>query len=268
MVSVSPSSVITSLANEKVKLLTSLRLEKFRTQEQLFLAEGARTLALALDAGWAPKFVAVVDANAHDQAVVDRAAGQGAQVLEVSAEVMAKITQKDNPQSVVGAFQTAVHSLDQLKPERQALYVALDRIRDPGNLGTIIRTADAVGAAGVILIGASCDPFNPESVRASTGSIFHVPIYAGAEVEFVALAQRWPGHIVGTAATATADYRSAKYQGPVCVVMGTEQSGMSGPLVKLCTLHVRIPMYGRAESLNVATACALALYAVREAAAP
>jgi RNA methyltransferase, TrmH family len=260
--------VITSPHNEKVKLLTSLRLDKYRAEHGLFLAEGARTISSAMAANYVPAILAIDQASLYDADVdaVYRQVYDQTQVMVVTTEVLRKITQKDNPQSVVAAFPTKFETFDALKSATGHLYIALDRIRDPGNLGTILRSADAAGAAGVLLIGPTCDAFSPESVRASTGSIFHVPIFTGNEDQFVSLAKSWPGVVVGTVMTAPADYRATRYIAPTLVVMGTEQSGLSERISSACSLSVRIPMYGRAESLNVATAAAMMLYAVREAA--
>jgi RNA methyltransferase, TrmH family len=259
--------VITSPHNDTVKLLTSLRLDKYRAEHGLFLAEGARTIASAMAASHVPTILALDQASLYDADVdaVYRQVYDQTKVIVVSAEVLRKITQKDNPQSVVAAFPTCIHRFDALHPSKGQLYIALDRIRDPGNLGTILRSADAAAAAGVLLIGATCDALSPESVRASTGSIFHVPVFVGEEDHFVALAKSWPGAVVGTAMTAPHNYRSTSYAMPTLLVMGTEQSGLSERVAAACTVSVSIPMYGRAESLNVATAAALMLYAVREA---
>jgi RNA methyltransferase, TrmH family len=258
--------IITSPQNDTVKRLASLRLDKYRTEHGMFLAEGARTIAAAIVAKHVPSILAIDEASQHDADVegICRQVDDQTKVMVVTTEVLRKITQKDNPPSVVAAFPTRVGSFDALRPAKGELYIALERIRDPGNLGTILRSADAAGAAGVLLIGAACDVFSPESVRASTGSIFHTPVFAGDESRFLALAQSWPGAVVGTAMAASASYRSTPYATPTLVVMGTEQSGLSERIAAACSVSVRIPMYGRAESLNVATAAAMILFAVRE----
>jgi TrmH family RNA methyltransferase len=261
---VPPSSVITSLTNATVKLLAGLRLQKHREEHGLFLMEGLRTAQDAARAGAVPKILAVRSdqtAEKEVQALVSACHAAGGRTLTVTSEILAKITQKDNPQGVVGAYAIPSRSLSDLKP---GLVVALERVRDPGNLGTVIRTADAVGAAGVVLIGPSCDAYSIEATRAGTGSIFHVPVYACREDEFIALAKKWPGEVVGTAMTAKDVYRGAAYKKPALIVMGTEQSGLSDKIAKACTRMVRIPMPGRAESLNLSVAAALMLYAAAE----
>jgi TrmH family RNA methyltransferase len=256
--------LITSLSNATVKLLASLRLEKYRDENGLFLVEGGRIIEDAIAAGAVPKIVVVME-NAANTLAQAACLNAGGAVMHVTLEVMAKITHKDNPQNVAAAFPTARSTFDQLLPTKGDVYVALDRIRDPGNLGTIIRTAHAVNAQGVLLVGACCDPYTFESVRATTGSIFHVPIYEGSEESFLSLIKSWPGSVVGAAASGSSHYRQTEYKKPVLVVMGTEQSGLSSAITDVCNKIVHIPMYGSAESLNVSVATGVLLYGVREA---
>jgi TrmH family RNA methyltransferase len=144
----------------------------------------------------------------------------------------------------------------------EATWLALEEVRDPGNLGTIIRTVDAVAARGVILVGASCDPYSPEAVRASMGSIFNVPLVRVEAGAFLAWLKAWRGDIVGTRIQATSDFRAVDYCGPTLLAMGSEGSGMSEALTGACTRLVKIPMAGRLDSLNLAIATALALYQI------
>ncbi len=256
--------LITSLSNATVKLLASLRLEKYRHEHGLFLVEGERTIEEALAAGAVPQIVVMIDGHSNQRAEQACLKASGS-VISVTPEVMAKITHKDNPQSIAAAFPTARANFDQLQSQQGDIYVALDRIRDPGNLGTIIRTAHAVNARGVLLVGACCDPYAFESVRATTGSIFHVPIYEGSEDRFLKLVKSWPGSVVGAAASGSSHYRKTNYKQPVMVVMGTEQSGLSPAIEAACNAVVHIPMYGSAESLNVSVATGVLLYGVRDA---
>jgi TrmH family RNA methyltransferase len=134
-------------------------------------------------------------------------------------------------------------------------------MRDPGNLGTIIRTADAVGASGVILLGQSCDPYSHECVRASTGSIFGVPLVAMETQTFLKQINAWKGDLVGTHLKAPESFRRT-YTAPTLLVMGSEGRGLSEELASACKSMVHIPMKGGAESLNVATATAIMLYEI------
>jgi TrmH family RNA methyltransferase len=142
--------------------------------------------------------------------------------------------------------------------------VALEAIRDPGNLGTIIRTADAVGASGVTLVGSSCDPYSREAVRASMGSIFNVPLVRLSQESFLALAAAWKGDVVGTHLSGREDFRAVPYRAPALLAMGSEGPGLSPELAGACSRLVKIPMAGRLDSLNLAVATALMLYEIRK----
>jgi TrmH family RNA methyltransferase len=139
--------------------------------------------------------------------------------------------------------------------------VVLEAVRDPGNLGTIVRTADAAGCGAVILVGDCCDPYSVEAVRATMGSIFATPISRASTDEFLAWRETWPGSVIGASPVARNDYRSAVYAQPVMIVMGPEQSGLSHPVAAACDVLVSIPMRGRADSLNLAVATGIMIYA-------
>jgi TrmH family RNA methyltransferase len=145
----------------------------------------------------------------------------------------------------------------------EAVWVALEAVRDPGNLGTIVRTSDAVGAGAVILVGNCVDPYSHEAVRASMGSIFNMPVVRLEPERFLALAKAWPGDVVGTQLAARQDFRSAGYRGPTLLLMGSEGPGLTPELAAACSRLVKIPMAGRLDSLNLAVATALMLYEIR-----
>jgi RNA methyltransferase, TrmH family len=186
---------------------------------------------------------------------------EGARVLAVSNKVMASLSAQGNPPEVMGVFRQRIGE-GMPFPDPCDVWVGLDRIRDPGNLGTIIRTADAVNAAGIILIGQCCDPWSSECVRATMGSIFAVPLVQVNEAGAIEGAQRWPGEIVATRMEGEEDYRRS-YRGPVLLLMGSEGHGLSPALASCAGISVRIPMTGGSESLNVAIATALMLYEIR-----
>ena len=139
-------------------------------------------------------------------------------------------------------------------------WIALDRVRDPGNLGTILRTADAAGASGVMLIGECCDAWSVESVRASMGAIFNIGLARFTEEEFLAARPNWKGRVIGTALPASVDYREAKWQAPLMLLMGNEQAGLTNALMASADELVRMPMLGRSDSLNLAVATGISLY--------
>jgi len=158
-------------------------------------------------------------------------------------------------------FDQAFAPLSALEPRSAGCWVALEAVRDPGNLGTIVRTADAAGCGGVILVGDCCDPYSVEAVRATMGSIFAVKIARASSLEFIAWREAWPGSVVGTLLTATTDFRAAAYAPPNLILMGNEQAGLTPALAALCDVTVKIPMRGRADSLNLAVATGVMIYA-------
>lgn len=258
---------VTSLANPIVKDIKALALKKHRDETGTFMAEGLKLVIDALDQGWTLKiFVAAKTALAKDIAAqtAGRALASGALVLEASEKVIGAITRRDNPQGVVGVFEQKWQNLKSLRPSGEDVYVALDRVRDPGNLGTIIRTADAAGAKGVILVGECTDPFSMETVRATMGSVFAVPLYRADEAGFLALRKSFKGLVAGTHLKGSVDHRTVDYKNkPVMLLMGNEQAGLPDTLSEACDLLIRIPQEGKADSLNLAVATAIALYEAR-----
>jgi RNA methyltransferase, TrmH family len=258
---------IASPSNPLVKDIRALHMRKARAETGLFVAEGVRTLHAALDHGFVPEMLAY-RADRRDEPAISALRGlageAGAELLEVSASVMDKISQQDNSQGVAGVFRQRLRRLADLDPAAAPVWLALEGVRDPGNLGTCIRTADACGAGGVILIGNTCDPFGPETVRATMDSIFAVPIYAtepGAALDFV---RAWPGLAVGTALQTDVDYRDAPYAAPALIVAGTEQSGLTDAMRGACGALVKIPMKRGVDSLNLSVAAGVMLYAARD----
>jgi TrmH family RNA methyltransferase len=255
---------ISSPTNPLIKDIRALHMRKARAETGLFVAEGARTVREALDHGIVPKMLAY-RADQRDQpavANVRKAAGTGgAMLLEVSPSVLEKISARDNPQSVIGVFEQNLRPLASLDPAKAPLWLALEGVKDPGNFGTCVRTADATGAGGVVLIGTTCDPFGLEAVRATMGSIFAVPIYAASTEEALAFVKNWPGASIGTALQTDIDYRQAAYTPPTLIVNGAEQSGLSAEMRAACGTLVKLPMRGRADSLNLSVAAGVMLYA-------
>jgi TrmH family RNA methyltransferase len=259
---------ITSLQNERVKLLRSLEMRKVRRETGLFAAEGASVLVTARDAGWVPKTLAFLAGSAQTgvaRALLEWAQAAGAECLAVSEAVLAKLAAKDNPQTMLASFeQRWANEPGPSVVADAVVWLALEAVRDPGNLGTIVRTSDAVGAAGVILVGNCVDPYSREAVRASMGSIFNVPVVRMAPDRFGAWSRTWRGDIVGTQPAAREDFRKAAYRQPTLLLMGSEGPGLSPELAALCTRLVRIPMAGRLDSLNLAVATGLMLYEIRK----
>ncbi|GAA4126627.1 TrmH family RNA methyltransferase [Aminobacter aganoensis] len=258
---------VTSLANPLVKDIKALALKKFRDQQNAFMAEGLKLVIDALDLGWTIKtliFAKTGLGNPAIEKVAARTVASGGDVLEVSEKVLTAITRRDNPQAVVGVFTQRFVPLKDIRPKSDDVWVALDRVRDPGNLGTVIRTVDAVGAKGVILVGETTDPFSLETVRATMGSIFAVPVAKTTPEAFLAWRKEFPGTVAGTHLKGAVDYRSVDFGSrPVLLMMGNEQQGLPDNLANACDRLLRIPQAGRADSLNLAVATGVMLFEIR-----
>jgi TrmH family RNA methyltransferase len=256
---------ITSLANPLVKEIRGLALPKNRKASGQFVAEGLKLVADAVEAGWTIRTL-LHAARVADQPLVRRVAtvthARGGRVLSVSEAVLAKIARRDNPQTVIGVFDQKFTPLSAIGPKGDDLWVGLEAVRDPGNLGTILRTIDAVGAKGAILIGETVDPFSVEAVRATMGSIFNVGLARASLADFEKLRARWPGSVVGTHLSGKTDYRKADYRSPALLLMGNEQAGLSSALAAQCDTLVKIPMAGKADSLNLAVATGVMLFEI------
>jgi TrmH family RNA methyltransferase len=253
---------IASSANELVKEIKSLDLKKNRHEYGLFVAEGARTVIEALELGAGLKVVAYLEAarsEPHVARIADAVIQSGGMCLEVSAEVLERLSRRDNPQTVIGVFAQGWQTLDEVGARHDRL-LALEQVRDPGNLGTILRTADALGYRGVMLVGDCTDPYALEAVRASMGSLFAVDLARVTLEEFLAWRAGYQGLVVGTHLAGAVDIRSIQWPKQRLVVMGNEQQGLSEAMAKACTQLIKIPMSGRADSLNLAIATGISLF--------
>ncbi|MEO1206978.1 MAG: RNA methyltransferase [Pseudomonadota bacterium] len=261
------SEKITSLQNGRVKAIRALDMRKTRRETGLFVAEGASVLLSARDAGWSLETLVYLADRQQDpglQTLLGWARDSGAECLSVSATVLGKLAAKDNPQSVLGVFKQRWSALP-APPSVAAdeTWLVLEEVRDPGNLGTIIRTSDAVSVSGVVLVGNCCDPYSREALRATMGSVFAVPLVRADVSDFLAWRESWPGDVVGLHLHGGEDFRSATYAAPQMIVMGSEGPGLSQAVSDACSKRVKIPMSGRLDSLNLAVATALTLYQVR-----
>ena len=242
---------ISSTQNPTIKLIRSLAEKKYRQETGLFVAEGNKVLDRASTLGWTPEIlVSVAPADPW----------RNARLLEVTPEIMATLSAQKNPPPVLGVFRQKWNE----HVEPQGVWLALEYMRDPGNLGTIIRTADAAGARGIILAGRTCDPWGSACVRATMGSIFAMPLVTKSTAELVELCKSWPGESIGTHLQGTQDYRRP-YGEPTLIVMGSEASGLSDAVAQACSTLVRIPMRDGPDSLNIAVATGLMLFEVHRA---
>jgi len=258
---------VTSLSNPIVKDIKALSNKKERDETKSFMAEGLKLVIDALELGFEIKTL-VYAKNVKDKPQVVQCAtktvARGGLVLEVSEKVLSSITRRDNPQMVVGIFTQRWTNLRDIRPKADETYVALDRVRDPGNLGTIIRTADAAGASGVILVGETTDPYSMETVRATMGSVFALPLVKASPADFLAWKKGAGVSVVATHLAGAFDYRTIDYKKkPVVLLMGNEQSGLPEELAREADALARIPQAGRADSLNLAIATGIMLFEAR-----
>ena len=254
---------ITAFSNPLVKQARGLRDRKNRRAEGLFLAEGLRILTEAREAGILPERLFFNDSS-HPllQALIEATEAAGGEAIETGADILHKISGKDNPQAVLGIYGQFDTGLDAIDREAAPLWIVAQALRDPGNLGTILRTGDAVGAGGLILVDDCADPFSVEAVRASMGALFTQKIAAARWETFIAWLRAGPGQLVGASLNATTDYQAARYQSPVFLLVGNESHGLPPAYEAACDLLVKIPMLGKADSLNAAVAAAVMAYEV------
>lgn len=257
--------IITSAGNADIKLLRALHDRKYRRKTGWFLAEGLRICTEAVQLGHPPMRLVYAEDRHSDPALTPLIAAchaAGGRTLAVSKDLLARISRKDNPQMVIGAFEQIYRGLEDFQP---GVWVALDRVRDPGNLGTIMRTVDGVGAKGIILIDDCSDPYSLEAVRASMGAVFNVDLIQTESALFLDFVRQCfvpqhNGQLIGTALSAATDYRLASWQTPLILLMGNEQAGLPEPLISACNQLVHMPMLGRSDSLNLAVSTGIALY--------
>jgi TrmH family RNA methyltransferase len=256
---------ITGFSNPTVKLLRSLRDKMHRKRDGKFLAEGLRLLTDARESGRVPEML--VMAGGRDEhplldALVAEVDKTGGEILETSPDILSKITGKDNPQAVLGVFAEFDTSLASLDRTAAPIWLVAQALRDPGNLGTMLRTGDAAGAGGLILIDECADPFSAEAVRASMGAVFTQTIAQAPWAEFIGWLREAEGQLVAASLRDAVPYRGAPYQGPCFILIGNESRGLPEEYEAACDLRVTIPMRGRADSLNAAIAGAVLAYEV------
>lgn len=258
--------IVDSPNNTIVKLIRALDRRKFRQASGLFVAEGIRVIATARDLGWLPQVLLMRVrrfADSIEKELIKWAARCGATCCEVSDVTFAKIATHNNPQDLIAVFSQKWMLPPPTVTEEATLWIALESIQNPGNLGTIIRTAEATDVNGVILVGTCCDPYSREAVRATVGSIFSVPLIRMGTDDFYRWGKIWPGEVIGTCLSVGTDFRKQCYRTPVLLIMGNESSGLSQALSRICTYFVKIPMTRSVDSLNLSVATALMLYEIR-----
>jgi TrmH family RNA methyltransferase len=230
----------------------------------MFMAEGLRILTEAREAGRLPAILFYAEGMAHpllDTLIAEVEAAHG-DVIETVPDILHKISGKENPQTVIGIYSSFDTSLGRLDRSAAPLWIVAQSLRDPGNLGTILRTGDAVGSGGLILVDDCVDPFSVEAVRATMGALFTQRIAVTRWEEFVPWLRSGEGQLIGTSLRATHDYQEPRYEKPAFILTGNEAQGLPEGYEQECDLLVKMPMMGKADSLNAAVATAVMAYEV------
>ena len=261
--------IITSPANARLKALVALRRRRAREEAGRTLLEGFEELSLALDAGLVPQSLYLCPELMSDpftqRALVDRVESMGAETVQLGRAAFEKVAYREGPDGFLAVVDSVVRSCDQLEAGPAALVLVCQGVEKPGNLGAMLRTADAAGADAVIASDPITDWGNPNLVRASKGTVFSVPVASdstGATLDWLA------AHgiaLVATTPDTDRDYTQVDYTGPVAIAVGAEKLGLTSEVLDAATHRVSIPMVGKANSLNVATSAAVVVYeAVRQ----
>lgn len=255
--------LITSANNPLIKMLRALDRKKTRAETGLFLAEGARLIDQALSQHWEIDTL-VVSASSFERdyvnAIAARAAQQGARIVHVPDRIAGSIARKDNPQAVIAAIKQRDLTLDTLDSAHSGLWIGLYQVRDPGNLGTILRTADCADVAGVVMIDQCCDPYSVEAVRASMGSLFDVRLAQADFDTFNDWRTKAGLNMVAASVNGDTNHIGVDFKQPSIILMGNEQAGLPVHVEAQCDTLCLIPMRGGADSLNLAQATAIMLY--------
>lgn len=256
-------AVITSRQNSKVKLARNLREHKARAAEGLFVIEGVFHIGAALEAKapleyalYSPKLLR----GDFSKKLIDQLKANNIELEEVSPEILVSISDKENPQGILAVARQKFTPLVSFTLTPSSFAVALVAPQDPGNLGSILRTIDAVGAGGLILLEGGVDAYHPSAVRAALGAHFWKPIMQATFSEFLAWAKHHSVHVYGSSAHAELDYRKAEYKPPCVLLLGSEREGLTAEQQAACEQKVSLPMRGRVTSLNLSVAAGILVY--------
>lgn len=260
-------SPISSASNPLVKRVRRLGERKHRRQEGAFFVEGIQPVWQAVEAGATIEtFVVAPDLLTSEPArrMLAEQVTRGTRCASVTRPIFEALSEREHPSGLAAIVRIRPARLDDLTITATTFFVALHQVGNPGNLGTIVRTADAAGAAGAIVLGDATDPFHPTAVKASMGALFALPVVTVANPkDFFAWAAVRGVHVVTTSARAPHEHWSAHYPLPVALLLGSEGEGLPPDLLARGELAVRIPMTGTAHSLNLAVAAGILLYEVR-----
>lgn len=257
--------MITSTSNPTIKAIRKLAERKERQQTGTFFMEGLRIVGEAMQRGWELQHLIVAPellVSLFGRQLVEQAVESGISILEVSTEVFQSLSVKEGPQGIAGVGRQRWTRLEDVSLSSGGTWIALDSVADPGNLGTILRTSDAAGCKGVILLDQSTDPYDPAAIRGSMGAVFSQPLVKTTLAEFARWKRENQVSVIGTSDKARQDYHSYRYPPALVVLMGSERLGLQEHHIALCDEMVSIPMQGTSDSLNLAVATALVVYEV------
>ncbi len=259
---------ITSRQNPKIKQARSLRTRKGRERTGLHLVEGLHHLGAAMQAQ-APLEHLLYDpdelGSPFTQELLEAARARGLPCYPTATEIMASLSEKEGAAGLLGVARQRWTALETLSVQSHPWLVGLVAPQDPGNLGAVLRSLDAVGAHGLLLLDGGVDPFHPTAVRASMGALFRVPVCRASVNGFMAWAGAQGYHLYASSSRGTSAYRSMAYRFPAVLLMGSEREGLSPALLAQCDEVIRLPMAGLVSSLNLAVAAGVMLYAMLEA---
>jgi RNA methyltransferase, TrmH family len=254
--------MITSRSNPLVKLVHALRKRNARSDTGLFLVEGIHPVGEAVEAGWDVESILYSPETLKSNFARDLISRVSCNSQAVSVQLMESLSEKDNPQGILAVVRQKKIKLSDLASIHSG--VAIITPQDPGNVGTILRTLDAVKADALFLLDGGVEPYHPTSVRASMGTIFWTPIIQTSFIEFVGWIRKYGIRLIGTSAHAEMDYRRIEFEPPWVILLGSEQKGLSQEHMNACNIVVSLPMHGRASSLNLAVAAGIFLYQMME----
>ncbi len=257
--------IISSMANARVKQIRSLAHRQEREHTKLFFIEGIRIVAEAIQLHAEIQTLVYAPTLLKSQfgiELVQQQQQQGTPCLEVSADVFRSLSVKDGPQGIGAVLHQRWEQLEHVRVQEGLCWIALDAAQDSGNIGTILRTSDAVGCAGLLLLGQCADPYDSGALRASMGAIFSQRLVKASFTEFAQWKHKHSLPVVGTSDSAAIDYRQATFQRPLVLLMGSEREGLSPEQQAVCDTMVKIPMVGRSDSLNLAVATGVVLYEI------
>lgn len=252
-------NIIESPQNAQVRLFQSLATAKGRKEHGMFAVEGVRSVAALVEAGWTPEVGYVCFDLLEGRELADRLEAVARKCYALSLRAFKALSDTVSPQGIAAAVKLPWTSLKNL-PAGPGVFLALHELRDPGNMGTMIRTADAAAVAGVIVVGDSVDPFAPKVTRAAAGALFHVTLAVCTTEEFRSWAHETGAATVATDTAAADSVFDITFPQRTALLIGNEAHGLPEALLTASDIQVRIPMPGRAESLNAAVAAGILLY--------